>query len=267
MAWTTLSYAFGSLLTSTKMTQLYDNLTALASGSSGAPQLQTAAYADGSVTAVKIAVSPSLLGVQNLTSGTTYTPTVGTTSVVIHVVGGGGGGGKAYASTLTGGNGGGAGGYAIKRFTGISGTYAYAIGAGGAGSTGTGGGNGGNTTFTGPGALVVTAFGGGGALDDDTIPILVPGVGAVVSTNGDINSGGAPGLPQSYNGTNLGCSGSGGSTPFGSGGTGYKGGTHTAGRPGLGYGSGGGGGVHDGIGGAASGGAGAAGIIVVYEYR
>lgn len=39
MAWTTLTFAFGSLLTSTKMTQLQDNLTAVAQGLSGAPAL------------------------------------------------------------------------------------------------------------------------------------------------------------------------------------------------------------------------------------
>lgn len=39
MAWTALTFAFGSLLTSTKMTQLFDNLAALAAQDSGAPTL------------------------------------------------------------------------------------------------------------------------------------------------------------------------------------------------------------------------------------
>ncbi len=39
MAWTALSFAFGSKLTSLKMTQLFDNLTALANGDSGAPNV------------------------------------------------------------------------------------------------------------------------------------------------------------------------------------------------------------------------------------
>ena len=39
MAWTTLTFAYGSLLTSTKMTQLYDNFTAFANKDSGAPVL------------------------------------------------------------------------------------------------------------------------------------------------------------------------------------------------------------------------------------
>lgn len=39
MAWTDLTFAFGSLLTSTKMTQLDNNFDALASGASGAPEI------------------------------------------------------------------------------------------------------------------------------------------------------------------------------------------------------------------------------------
>ncbi len=37
MAWTALSFGFASKLTSTKMTQLFNNLTAVANGDSGAP--------------------------------------------------------------------------------------------------------------------------------------------------------------------------------------------------------------------------------------
>ena len=37
MGWTTLSFPYGSVLTSAKMTQLYDNITAQANGDSGAP--------------------------------------------------------------------------------------------------------------------------------------------------------------------------------------------------------------------------------------
>lgn len=41
MAWTDLSFPFGSLLSSTKMTQLDANLDALAAGDTGAPALKT----------------------------------------------------------------------------------------------------------------------------------------------------------------------------------------------------------------------------------
>ena len=40
MAWTTLSYPFGSVLTSSKMTQLYDNFAAVTNKDSGAPVLK-----------------------------------------------------------------------------------------------------------------------------------------------------------------------------------------------------------------------------------
>lgn len=39
MAWTSLSFSFGSLLTSTKMTQMYDNFDAVMAKASGAPTL------------------------------------------------------------------------------------------------------------------------------------------------------------------------------------------------------------------------------------
>lgn len=54
MAWTSLTYAYGSVLTSAKMTQLYDNITAQANGDSGAPKQQTAGIADNSVTSDKL---------------------------------------------------------------------------------------------------------------------------------------------------------------------------------------------------------------------
>jgi|GEM_PF-2801635 len=51
MAWTALSFAYGSKLTSTKMTQLFDNFTAMGSGSAGAPKVSRSAielYSAGS---------------------------------------------------------------------------------------------------------------------------------------------------------------------------------------------------------------------------
>lgn len=57
MAWTNLSsaFGFGSVLTSTQMQNLRDNLAALAAGDSGAPAIQTAALDGGIVTNDKIA--------------------------------------------------------------------------------------------------------------------------------------------------------------------------------------------------------------------
>lgn len=49
MAWTNLSFAYGSVLTSTKMTQLYDDIVADANGDSGSPA-QYFKSADQSIT-------------------------------------------------------------------------------------------------------------------------------------------------------------------------------------------------------------------------
>lgn len=49
MAWTDLSFAYGSLLTSTKMTQLDANLDALAEGASGAPKVEASAIKSNAV--------------------------------------------------------------------------------------------------------------------------------------------------------------------------------------------------------------------------
>lgn len=57
MAWSSLSFAFGSILTSSKMTNLYDNITAQANGDTGAPKQQTAGIADLAVTEAKLAAS------------------------------------------------------------------------------------------------------------------------------------------------------------------------------------------------------------------
>ena len=46
--WTSLTYSFGSVLTSTKMTQNQDNFLAVAEGASGAPKIQASAF-DGSI--------------------------------------------------------------------------------------------------------------------------------------------------------------------------------------------------------------------------
>lgn len=62
MAWTSLTFAFGSLLTSTKMTQLYDNITAAFNKDSGAPVLAngyivTAMFGSASVDQATIGAS------------------------------------------------------------------------------------------------------------------------------------------------------------------------------------------------------------------
>lgn len=82
MAWTSLTFAYNSLLTSTKMTQMQDNFTAVANGDSGAPELQSAAYASGSVDQTAIgsgAVHQSELDTSTGTVSTTSTSAVNLT--------------------------------------------------------------------------------------------------------------------------------------------------------------------------------------------
>lgn len=71
MAWTNLTFSFGSLLTAAKMTQVDDNFDALASGASGAPTIDTAAITDLNVTTGKIAalaVTNAKLGASAVTA-------------------------------------------------------------------------------------------------------------------------------------------------------------------------------------------------------
>ena len=110
-----------------------------------------------------------LINITYLVSGTgaTYTPTSGTTAIILEAYGSGGGGGgcAGASSSYSAGGGGGAGGYALKYITGIdSATYTgtYTIGAFGAGGVGnSAGGNAGNTTYT-DGTVSITCIGGTG---------------------------------------------------------------------------------------------------------
>lgn len=75
MAWTILSYPYGSILTSAKMTQLFDNIAAQANGDVGSPQQQTAGIADLGVTTAKIAdlnVTNGKLGDSSVTTTKIY---------------------------------------------------------------------------------------------------------------------------------------------------------------------------------------------------
>lgn len=220
----------------------------------------------------------TLVATRYITSGTTYTPTAGTTKILIQMVGGGGGGGGAdnqYSFAA----GGGAGGYVQKFVTGISSATTYTIAIGTAGTAGTNlgaaGGNGGSTTFTTdaaatPASTTFTAgggTGGNGSTSGSTKTATAGGNGGT-ATNGDINASGAPGGPaMSRGGTEGGFSGTGGSSPFGGGGRSIA--PHqaadTAGFAAGGRGAGGGGAYANSATGAA-GGAGTAGLIVIYEF-
>jgi hypothetical protein len=102
---------------------------------------------------------------------------------------GGGGGGPRRTTSATAGGGGGAYKEIILPLSDLTSTVSVTIAAGGAGRIGSAGngGNGGNTTF----GSLITAFGGGGGVDDSTIGPWGAGGGAGTAAN--LNT---PGLPD-----------------------------------------------------------------------
>jgi hypothetical protein len=54
MAWTAVTWSYKDAITYDKLQQMQDNITALATGAAGAPQIETAAIKDGNVTVAKL---------------------------------------------------------------------------------------------------------------------------------------------------------------------------------------------------------------------
>ena len=208
----------------------------------------------------------ALLNVQIFTSNGTYTPTIGTNSIIVEGVGAGGQGGGTNATSATQyavAAGGCSGAHGVGRFTsGFSGGIPVTIGApeqytpGGATSLG--------TMFVCPGG-----YGAGGNInptDVGTPLIYIPSsqntnlTGANLKAN--LGSSGSPGL---FFGAMAVMSGAGGNSPFGPGGT-SVGDVATVGYNGNGYGSGGGGVAAGPSSAAKLGGAGAPGLLIIYEY-
>lgn len=210
-----------------------------------------------------------LINVQRFTvAGTyTYTPTIGTNSIIVEVVGGGaaGGGGAATGSgQVSVAGGGGAGGAAKSRllsgFSGISVT----VGAGGTPISGGAGGNGSSSSF----GSFLSATGGLGAsvaVASSAYPYFsgygAPGVGS----NGNIfNSNGGNGQTSFATGAATVISGTGGFSMLGGGGQALT--SFGPGAASPSYGGGGGGG---GVGSAQSaqpGGSGGVGAVIVWEF-
>jgi hypothetical protein len=234
------------------------------------PRATVILESDGASNWTVISRSPALK-VTYLTTGTTYTPTVGTKMMQIECIGGGGGGGgvKAGSSTSALGMGGGSGGYAQKTISGsaIKSSFTYAVGAGGTAglSTGTNGGNGGDSTFDSP--SICTATGGTGGTGDGTGGTAAGGITAASNpgfgTVGDYLTGGSPGgMAFRFSGT-AGVCGAGGASVLGGGGRSFP--TVAAGADANAKGAGGGGGVSFSATGQA-GGAGGLGTIIVTEF-
>jgi len=199
----------------------------------------------------------------------TFTALATTAFVNVTVVGGGGGGGAIVASTggAAAGGGGGGGEYNQKKITsGFTGGITVTVGAlGGSGASG------GNTSF---GALLGAIGGaaGGTGTTSSAGGTVGGGAGGAGSAGGDVHVGGQNGDP-SYYGSSANAftvmSGSGGSTPLGSGapsiGLATNGGIISGGAA-KGYGAGGSGGVGINSAGTSQGGNGAAGVCIVDEY-
>jgi hypothetical protein len=196
-----------------------------------------------------------LLNIQVFTANGTYTPTAGTTSVVVEAIGGGGGSGGCAATgsgqqAFTGGGGGGA--YGKGRFT--SGFSGVAVTIGQAGAAGAAGGNGGNGGTSSFGALL-SASGGVGSP-------------AGVANSGNTNVARALG-GSTISGANLASSSGGNGGQPVSVGIGYIGGDFGGisgnGFP-RGYGAGAAGQYLGPSAGAIAGIAGTQGIVIIFEY-
>jgi len=220
--------------------------------------------------AIKAVTTGRLLNVQTFTSSGTYTPTAGTTSVVVEVQGAGGAGGGTPACDATHaavGGGGGSGAYAKARMTsGFSGAT-VTVGAGGTSVLNANGNAGGTSSFG-----TVSAPGGGGGSASPTQYNVFPaitgsGMGGAVATNGNlINAAGQTSIQGFIPSVSQGRSGAGAPSQFGGGGLPVNGSVSGSGIAAQTYGSGGSGSLTLGGGAAAAGGNGANGVVIVWEY-
>ena len=210
----------------------------------------------------------TIITVQSFTSSGTYTPTPGTTGVIVELIGAGGSGGSCAATGASQGaaaGGGSAGAFARARLT--SGFAGVAVTVGNGGAAPAAGANIGNAgTATSFGSLITAAPGTGGAAGGAyTAPVIAGGASASAPPAGAnlVAASGAPGghgyLLSQY--TVVG--GNGGNSYYGGGG---NGGGNTAGFAAQSPGAGGGGASSIGGAPARQGGAGAAGLVTIYEF-
>lgn len=256
-----------TVVTAAFMNDLQENIMAVLTAAGLTP---TKGRAEDLVDALRTNSTGRLIGVRTFTANGTYTPTPGTTSIVVEAIGGGGGGGGSAnppASNQSSAGGGGGGAYTVGRFTSAFSGLAVTVGAAGAGGT-TNSGNGGNGGTTSLGAII-SAGGGVGALGftytGAATSLLSPGGnGGNLGTGGNIYStGGASGgygfmLPNSLiGGSGAACGKNGAAVP--------SAGSNSPGLTATAKGGGGGGGCSI-AGNTFVGGAGAPGVLIIYEY-
>lgn len=143
----------------------------------------------------------ALIGVQQFTASGTYTPTPGTTKILVEWKrSGGGGGGAATGGANTAGGGGGGGGEIGRSVVACSTPQAITIGAGGAGGAIGAAGSAGGTSSLGTLLSVSGASGGnpgtgttGGTGGAGSTDVYANNTSGYAATNGAGTSGGAPG--------------------------------------------------------------------------
>ena len=231
----------------------------------------------GAGTPVWAQPGPASVQIFNAAGSGTYTTPAGVKAIIIELVGGGGGSGGIVATGATANNGcagggGGSGGYTRKLIVNPSASYSYTVGAGGTAgaATGTAGGYGVFTSFN----TTIVATGGAGGAGCATAAagtVALGGAGAVAGSGGDfMATGGAGG--GGFSARYVGIGGQGGHSIFGGGAISGMAAINarSAGTNGTLYGSGasGPGSISSGTNQAAYvGNTGAAGVIIVYEYK
>jgi hypothetical protein len=251
-------------------TQVVSNVPLIAptaTAGTNTTQVATTAFVNSSITAA----TGRLIGVQTFSSSGTYTPTSGTTSIIVEVQAPGGSGGGAVATSTAqsaAGSGGGAGSYAKVRLTsGFSGAT-VTVPAAPTGTAGAAGTAGGIAAF---GSFVSCPGGTPGALGSNYTTAGFTGVSAAAACTVSggtniVNNGGAPGgIGIVLTPGTVSFSGPGGSSIYGAGASGRS--SSGAGSAGAGYGSGGSGANLAASQSAAAGGNAAGGEVIVYEYQ
>lgn len=197
------------------------------------------------------------------TSNGTYTPTPGTTKIIVEVLGAGGGGGNASAvsgSTIGLGSGGGAGGYSKSIITTVPASQAVVVGIGGAGGV-----DGGLSSF---GSIIANGgAAGGNNLNSNwsgTVTLSRGGAAGSASGGNIFNANGYHGENAIFTFFGNSVSGAGGGSIFSGGGL-PVGGSSGPGNPGN-LGSGGSGANATGLTTVQAGGKGGDGLVIIWEY-
>jgi len=215
-------------------------------------------------------IGTQTFGLSNSPGSTVYTPTPGTSYVIVELCGGGGGGGGAQATTagqVAAGGGGGGGGFAKAKITSAFAGVTIVVGAGGSG--GALAANGAAGTSSSFGALLSATGGGGGNAGFATAPPGqtaggISGQGTLGTITNSAGSSGGSSTAMSVANT---ISGYGGGSVYGGGAV-----PRGASSPGIGLaatspGAGGSGGLVLASSAGIGGGDGRAGTVIIWEYQ